>query len=137
MSYPIFPLDLLRRSYEPGWPQPFVLAAAVVATPLGNGRTRTRPECEDGFRGWRCRIRNLDGDDFTVIDTFHRVTVRGCVDPFEWYNPLTGETIVGTFWRREPPAWSGVRDRPDLLVVQFAVIEAAGLTGAGYGGATV
>lgn len=137
MPYAVFPIDSLRRSYEPGYPKEFLIEPATVTAEFGTGAVRARPETSDAFRGWRCRIRNLLLADYTILDTtFYRVTVKRSVLPFEWTNPLTAETLVVRFWDKEPPRWEGVDQRSDLLVVQFALAECAGVTGVGYAGAT-
>ena len=127
----------LTRASARGFPAEFVLDPGVSAAPLGNGRTRTRREFQDAFRGWRNRFINCSTADYTAFEAFYRVTAHRSVRPFTWTNPRTAERVLVRFWFREPPRWQRVVDHQILWTVDFTLAECAGATGTGYGGADI
>jgi len=128
--------ELMRASAR-GFPQEFVIDPGVAAAQLGNGRTRTRREWQDAFRGWRDRLINCSTADYAIFETFYRVTAHRSVRPFTWTNPRTQERVLVRFWFREPPRWQRVVDHQIEWAVDFTLAECAGATGTGYGGADV
>jgi hypothetical protein len=142
MSYSVFPIDFLTRSYE--WespPEEFIITDGIVHAALGNGMTRTRVEFQDAFRGWRCSIKNLSitddtgGCDYVLFEDFYWNTVKGGAEPFEWHNPLTGETQIVRFSSNDAPSWEMSEDNNQQAHLKFVVLECAGLTESGYTGA--
>lgn len=111
-------------------------AAADVALPLGNGRTKGRPRYTRRPHRWRIRIRLMTLADYLALETFYLGTTKRGKYTFEFTEQGMSQTWLCRFDPDEPPRFATHAELPEKYWMEAVLLESIeGTYGAGGYGA--